>query len=144
MHLIDLSVLVAVCDTAHEFHDKAIAWFSAVRSAGWATCPLTENGLVRILGHPGYPGGPGSPDRARLLLKALVRTPGHQFWPDDLSLCDPVVFPSLAHTSAASLTDLYLLALAVHHGGRFATLDRRIRADVLPGGAAALVVVPTA
>ncbi len=144
MHLLDVSVLVALCDTAHEFHDEAGTWFNGARADGWATCPLTENGLVRILGHPSYPGGPGAPARARPLLHALTRIAGHVFWADDLSLCDTNVFPSLAGTSASSLTDLYLLALAVQHGARFTTFDRRIDPGVLPGGAGALVRIPAA
>ena len=143
MHLLDVSVLVAVCDPAHEFHDRAVSWFHAVMPDGWATCPLTENGLVRILGHSDYPGGPGSPARARPLLQALVRTTGHEFWPDDLSIADPVVFPSLGRATAASLTDLYLLSLALHHGARLATFDRRIDPCVLPGGTAAMAILPT-
>lgn len=144
MHLLDVSVLIALCDAAHEFHDEASAWFNAVRLDGWATCPLTENGLVRILGHPAYPGSPGPPARVRPLLQALTRTPGHVFWADEVSICDATVFPSLARTTAASLTDLYLLALALHQNARFATLDRRIDPAVIPGGASALVLVPVA
>ena len=144
MHLVDVSVLVALCDPAHEFHDKASTWFNAARASGWATCPLTENGLVRIFGHPAYPGGPGSPAKARPLLQAFVRTPAHVFWGDELSICDSAAFPSLAQTSAASLTDLYLLALALHHGARFATFDRRIDPSVLTGGSAALVQISIA
>jgi toxin-antitoxin system PIN domain toxin len=142
MHLLDISVLVALCDPAHEFHDPASRWFLSVRSAGWATCPLTENGLVRILGHSSYPGGPGSPAKVRPLLQALLRTTGHEFWPDDLSLTDAAAFPSLARTSAAHLTDLYLLALAANRGARFATFDRRIDAAAIPGGSDALILVP--
>jgi toxin-antitoxin system PIN domain toxin len=144
MHLLDVSVLVALCDAAHEFHDEASAWFQQVRPEGWATCPLTENGLVRIFGHPSYPGGPGSPARARPLLQALLRTSGHVFWADEISICDATAFPSLARTNAASLTDLYLLALALHHGAHFATFDRRIDPAVLPGGPAALVQIRVA
>jgi toxin-antitoxin system PIN domain toxin len=142
MHLLDVSVLVALCDAAHEFHDPASTWFRRIQPAGWATCPLTENGLVRILGHPSYPGGPGSPAQARPLLQALLRAPGHAFFPDDLSICDGTVFPSLARSNSASLSDLYLLGLALGHGASFATFDRRIDPAVLPGGAAALVQVP--
>ncbi|MSU66856.1 MAG: PIN domain-containing protein [Opitutus sp.] len=141
MHLLDVSVLVALCDPAHEFHDQASRWFNRIRPDGWATCPLTENGLVRILGHPAYPGGPGSPAQARPLLQALVRTPGHLFWPDEISIADPTVFRTLARTTAAHLTDLYLLALALHHGANFATFDRRIDPAVLPGGVTALVQI---
>ncbi|MDP3071524.1 MAG: PIN domain-containing protein [Opitutaceae bacterium] len=142
MHLLDVSVLVALCDAAHEFHDAANGWFQRIQPAGWATCPLTENGLVRILGHPSYPGGTGSPAQARPLLQALLRTPGHAFWPDDVSICDSAAFPSLARSNSASLSDLYLLGLALSHGARFATFDRRIDPAVLPGGTAALVQVP--
>jgi len=141
MHLLDVSVLVALCDPAHEFHDAASLWFRRVQAQGWASCPLTENGLVRILGHASYPGGPGSPAKARPLLQALRRVPGHVFWADELSLADELSFPDLARTSAAHLTDLYLLALALQHGARFATLDRRIDPGVLPGGAGALVTL---
>lgn len=144
MHLLDVSVLVALCDPAHEFHDEASAWFQRIQPEGWATCPLTENGLVRILGHAAYPGGPGSPAKVRPLLQAFIRVSGHVFWADEISLCDGATFPTLARTSAAHLTDLYLLALAVHHGARFATFDRRIDPSVLPGGVAALVLVPVA
>lgn len=142
MHLLDVSVLVALCDAAHEFHDEASVWFHTIRAGGWATCPLTENGLVRILGHPSYPGGPGSPARARPLLQALTRTAGHASFADEISIRDAAVFPSLASTTAANLTDLYLLALALHHGARFATFDRRIDPAVLPGGPGALVQIP--
>lgn len=142
MHLIDVNVLVALCDPAHKFHGKASGWFSARRGEGWATCPITENGLVRILGHPTYPGGPGSPAKVRPLLQALTRTPGHVFWADAVSIADGVVFPSLDDSSPAGLTDWYLLGLALHHGGRFATFDRRIDPAVISGGAEALVLVP--
>ena len=73
-----------------------------------------------------------------------MRTPGHAFWSDEISICDAVAFPSLARTTAASLTDLYLFALPVHHGAHFATFDRRIDPAVLAGGPAALVEVSVA
>ena len=142
MHLLDVNVIVALCDTAHEFHKDASAWFVGVRSDGWATCPITENGLVRIFGHPAYPDGPGSPAKARTLLQALTRTLGHVFWADDVSIADPVVFPSLDNASSSSMTDLYLLGLAIHRGAKFATFDRHIDTSVLPGGPAALAFVP--
>jgi hypothetical protein len=142
MHLLDVNIVVALCDTAHEFHADASAWFGEVRAGGWATCPITENGLVRIFGHSAYPDGPGSPAKARTLLQALTRTPGHVFWADDVSIADAVVFPSLDNVNSSSLTDLYLLGLAIHRGAKFATFDRHIDTAVLPGGVAALAFVP--
>lgn len=143
MHLLDVSLLVALCDPAHEFHEKASQWFDTIRADGWVTCPITENGLVRILGHPSYPGGPDSPARTRPLLQALTRAAGHHFWSDDISIADARAFPSLAGTTSSNLTDIYLLALAIHHEARFATFDRRINPAVIDGGAEALIQVPT-
>jgi len=142
MHLLDVNVIVALCEPAHEFHKDANAWFGGVRSGGWATCPITENGFVRVFGHSAYPDGPGSPAKARTLLQALIRTPGHAFWADDVSVADPVVFPTLGEVGSSGLTDLYLLGLAIHRGARFATFDRRIDTSVLPVAPAALAFVP--
>lgn len=142
MHLLDVNILVALCDPAHEFHGGAHRWFNRARGDGWATCPITENGLVRILGHPNYPGGPGSPARARPLLQALTRVTGHAFWADEVSLADASTFPSLENLSAPALTDLYLLGLAFHYGGTFATFDRRFDVHALPHARHAVVIVP--
>lgn len=142
MHLLDINVLVALCDRAHQFHGRASTWFAKIRAEGWATCPITENGLVRILGHPAYPGGPGSPAQVRPLLRALTRTPGHSFWPDAISIADPFLFPSLDDATSASLADLYLLGLALHRDARFATFDQRIDPRVVPGGMDALALIP--
>ena len=132
VHLLDTNVLIALVDHSHVHNPQATAFFRQCMLDGWATCPLTENGFIRILGHPGYTGGPGSPDEARKLLAAYRAAPGHLFWPDDLSLHDSHLFPSLPVSK--HLTDVYLLALAVKHGGRFATFDRRIDPTLTPGG----------
>ena len=46
--------------------------------------PLTENGLLRIVGHPRYPNSPGT----AAILAGLRKLPGHVFWPDNISLMD--------------------------------------------------------
>lgn len=94
-----------------------------------------ENGFLRIFGDPRYPGGPGNPQAAWLILDGLLASPGHQFWPDDLSLANRLVFPSLPYSK--HLTDLYLLGLALKHGARFATFDHSMNPSLLPGGPAA-------
>ena len=139
-HLLDVNVLVALSDAGHSHAGLALRYFEevAVRD-GWATCPLTENAFVRILGSTSYPDGPGSTNEARRILESLKAAPGHQFWPDDLSLCEASRFPDLP--ASGDLTDCYLLALAVAHGGRLATLDRRIDPLRVPGGAEALYIV---
>ena len=135
MRLLDINLLIARTDPSHTHHGKAVTWFAEHAAIGWITCPLTENGFVRILGHPGYPAGPGSPERAAKLLRRLVTTvPGHRFLPDNLSLLDRAAFPALANVGSKQITDLYLLALAVNHDIRFLTFDERIDPALIPGG----------
>jgi len=141
MFLLDANILIALGDADHVHHDRAMRFFAQQAIAeGWATCPLTENAFLRILGHPNYVGGPGSPALARRSLVSIVSAPGHQFWPDSISLTDVRSFPALSNSKL--LTDLYLLALAVHGGASLATLDRRIDPALLPGGPEAYYVVP--
>lgn len=142
MNLLDVNMLIALCDADHVHRPAAKRWFRANAAAGWATCPLTENGLLRVMGHATYPRGPGSPDAVRPLLQRLRSLPGHQFWEDSISLADDRAIPSLRRVTARHLTDLYLLALAVRHTGSFVTLDSRIDPNQVPGGRKALVVIP--
>jgi toxin-antitoxin system PIN domain toxin len=133
--LLDINVLIALVDTGHIHHAAARRFFPTAKIHGWATCPLTENGALRILGRPRADHGPDSPTSARTLLRSLLASPGHQFWPDDISLMDVRLFPTLP--ASKHLTDLYLLALAVKRGGCFATFDESIDASLIPGGPAA-------
>ncbi len=141
MNLLDVNLLVALCDADHVHHGAAAQWFRTHRAEGWATCPLTENGLLRVMGHPGYPGGPGSPEEVRPLLQRLRSVPGHLFWEDSISVADGRAVPSLQGITSKQLTDIYLLALAVHRGGGFATLDSRIDPSRVPGGPGTLVLI---
>jgi toxin-antitoxin system PIN domain toxin len=140
MVLLDVNALIALGDQNHTDHRRVSEWFLANSRDGWATCPLTENGFVRILGHANYPNGPGSPTVARDLLAEICRLPGHQFWPDEATLRETAIFPKL--TTSRQVTDLYLLALAVQKAGRLATLDERMDASLVPGGKAAYCLIP--
>lgn len=140
MYLLDVNVLIALSDPNHVHHTRARAWFRSPGCDAWATCPITENGMIRILGQPGYPDFAGGPADARAVLATLTAAPGHQFWPDDVSLCDQRRFPSLP--LSRHLTDLYLLALAVKHQGRLATFDVRIDSNLIPGVATAYYLIP--
>jgi uncharacterized protein len=139
MHLLDINILLALGDPHHVHHARTRVWFLAIANEGWVTCPITENGFVRILGQSSYPGFEGNIDDARQMLEALVSFPRHQFWPDDLSILDMGVLPKLR--SPKHLTDLYLLALAIKKKGKFATLDERIDPEVVPGGKHSLVLI---
>lgn len=139
--LLDVNVLVALIDPAHVAHEAAHSWFSGSSADGWATCPLTENGVIRIVGHPKYPDAPGSPAIVAGIVAQLCALPGHVFWPDDISLADSEHVDAGQILTSGQVTDSYLLALAVAHGGRLATFDRRLSVRAVKGGKAALHVV---
>ncbi len=134
VYLLDVNVLIALVDPAHVQHEPAHAWFADVGHKAFATCPLTENGLVRIVGHPKYPNSPGPPSAVLPSLVAIRGMAGHRFWPDAISIADPAFFAASLLTSHSRVTDSYLLALAHANGGRLATLDHRLATDVVPGG----------
>ena len=137
--LLDVNVLIALLDQNSPHHQPATTFFKAAMNEGWATCPMTENALLRIIGHPDYPRGPGSVEATRRHFAKYVAAPGHQFWADSISLLDSRAFPTLP--ASKQLTDLYLLGLAAKNGGRFATFDRAIDASSIPGGASALLLL---
>ena len=140
MHLLDINVLIALIDPAHAHHRPALKWFMANRVKGWATCPITENGLVRIVSNPNYPGGTATTENARGVLDALCRQPGHVFWFDDVTIRNRRLFKPIA--GSKQLTDSYLLALAVKNGGRLVTFDRKLNVGSVAGGAEAMLHVP--
>lgn len=139
--LLDVNVLIALIDPGHVAHDAAHGWFAATGRGAWATCPITENGVLRILGNPKYPNSPGSPAQVAGILHRLRQVPGHEFWAGDLSLvAAPQVDPARLLT-AGQVTDTYLLALARARGGQLATFDRRLSPDAVAGGKAALHLI---
>ena len=121
--LLDVSVLIALFHSTHVHHDVAHDWFADHGESGWASCPLTENGLLRILSHPARvdPYVP-LPDLLQLLTSFCEHS-RHQFWADDLSLRDAHRFNVSAIRGHQQLTDVYLLGLAVVHEARFVTFD---------------------
>ncbi|EJN02417.1 TA system VapC family ribonuclease toxin [Phyllobacterium sp. YR531] len=132
--LLDVNVLIALFDPVHVHHDAAHEWFDRVGKMSWATCPLTENGVLRIIGNPRYPNTPGTPATVMTLLSGLVSLPGHIFWPDDISLVNSDQIDATRLLSSSQITDTYLLALAKTHGGQLATFDRRLVTDGVQGG----------
>jgi toxin-antitoxin system PIN domain toxin len=137
--LLDINVLLALADSAHVHHVVAHEWFGRTGQKSWATCPITENGFVRIASHPEYPNRPGGSNEVIKMLKTMSALEGHHFWPDTVSL--RAFFPSTQIIPHLQITDLYLLGLAIHHGGKLATLDRRIPADLIRGGKSALILI---
>ncbi len=139
--LLDVNVLIALIDPAHMQHDQAHDWFSRVGKRSFATCPITENGLLRIVGHPKYPNSPGPPSSVAPSLAAMRTLPGHHFWPDKVSIADGMHIDVSLLSNHSRVTDTYLLALAQAHGGRLATMDQRLAIDAVPGGNASLEII---
>ena len=140
VYLLDANVLIALGDVNHPHHAIGMRFMkNLATSDAWATCPLTENAFLRVLGRRQIEGTTTTPNSIRANLLLLLKQPRHQFWPDDLSLSDTTFFPRLP--SALELTDLYLLGLAAKHGGVLATFDRRINPTLVSGGAQALHVL---
>lgn len=143
MALLDVNVLVALFDPDHVHHEPAHRWLVEHRPSGWATCPLTENGLIRVLAHPGYSQAAERPALILKRLQAFCSSGGHAFWPDDVTFRDSSLFQAGAPPTHRQVTDLYLLGLAVKRHGRLATFDRAIPlAKVHGAGAQNLVLIP--
>lgn len=123
--LLDVNVLLALFDPGHLFHQRARAWWHTNREHGWASCPLTENGYLRIVSQKSYPRAVRLPDALRLLCN-WAQPPLHEFWPDDVSLIDATRFDYGRLLGPKQITDVYLLALAVKNAGRLITCDRGI------------------
>jgi toxin-antitoxin system PIN domain toxin len=140
-YLLDVNVLIALIDPAHVQHDRAHDWFAARGQQAWATCPLTENGVLRIVGHARYPNSPGTPAAVAELLAVLRALDGHEFWPDEISLFDYKRIRGERLLDSGQVTDTYLLALARVHGGQFATFDRHLVTDAVIDGSQALHVI---
>jgi uncharacterized protein len=130
--LFDVNVLLAILDEQHIHHLVAHQWWSANRSAGWATCPLTENGFARIMSQLGYKNRVTTTFAIDLLAEQMTAD-DHAFWPDDISLCDYTRFDPNCILGPNQITDVYLLALAVKNGGRLATLDRNVPLGAVRG-----------
>lgn len=139
--LLDVNVLIALIDPGHVRHDAAHEWFASTGKKAWATCPLTENGVLRIVGHPKYPNSPGTPANVAVLMTVLRALPGHEFWPDDLSLFDRQWLHIDRLLDSAQVTDSYLLALASAHNGKLATFDRRLVTGAVVHGSKAVHLI---
>ena len=139
--LLDVNVLIALVDPRHVHHEPSHRWFGAHGGHGWATCPLTQNALLRILGNPRYPNSPAGPALVMPLLQGLLGHPAHVFWPDVLSWDAAGVFVGDGLLHHGQITDTYLLALAVHYQGTLVSFDRRLSPRAVRGGEEALQLI---
>lgn len=124
MALLDVNVLVALMWDSHVHHVAARDWFAERSAAGWATCPLTETGFVRVSSNPKVLPSPISVSDAIMVLAELRRLEGHRFLVDDVSPTDQGL-PELS--GYRQVTDAHLLALARRHGMPLVSFDVGLR-----------------
>ncbi len=133
-YLLDVNLLIALAWPNHTHHRIAQTWFRQRGRNGWASCPITQTGFVRISSNGKFLDGAVSPHGAIELLKSVMHSTQHVFWPDDWSLADDL---SQAESPGyvwqqvvghGQVTDAYLLALARTHQGKLATLDQAVPA----------------
>lgn len=137
--LLDVNVLVALLDAQHVGHVSAHQWFARSLAEGWASCPITENGCVRVLTNPRYP-APVAAAEVLTKLATAKSSSSHTFWPDDVSLTDTSVFDHRLLRGHQQVTDAYLLGLAVKHEGCLVTFDSGISSAIVSGASAGNLV----
>ncbi len=141
--LLDINVLVALFDADHVHHDLAHDWFADHHEQGWATCPLTEAGFIRVVSNPKYQSDAVRPAVAADQLRMFCGSRHHRFWPVSLSIKDDSRL-ALAHARGhAQMTDVYLLALAKEMNGTLATFDRAIPLAAVKGASGQHLTVIT-
>jgi uncharacterized protein len=138
--LLDVNVLIALIDPNHVHQQAAHRWHQAHVADGWASCAITQLGYVRIISQPKY-SNPVPLAQAFETLRLMTARPDHHFWPDTGQLTDAALFAHPRILSWKQLTDIYLLALAVKHGGRLVTFDRSIPLSAVHGATAGNLVV---
>ena len=126
VYLPDVNVLIAVVWPSHIHHRIAREWFSMEARSGWATCPFTQAGFIRISSNPAIITDAVSPREAIAVLTRLTDVGQHEFWRDELSCAERNELPVDLLIGHRQVTDAYLLGLAILNEGRLATMDRGI------------------
>jgi toxin-antitoxin system PIN domain toxin len=126
--LLDVNALIALMWPAHGSHSAVQRWFARNSRHGWATCPLTQASFVRILSNPAFSRDAVTPQEAISVLRANVSHRHHRFWVDEIGFIEVVEPVRRKIVGHQQVTDAYLLGLAIHKGGRLATMDRGVLA----------------
>jgi toxin-antitoxin system PIN domain toxin len=140
--LLDINVLLAMLWPRHIFFHHASRWFAAHRGAGWATCPMSEAGMVRLYAQPAVMGVEISPQDALEVLEQTCAERDHVFWPQNSSIGE--LHPQIRQRLVGhkQLSDALLLDLAIRNGGRLVTFDKRVR-SLLPAHSAHQAAIET-
>lgn len=134
-HLLDVNTVLALLDPQHVFHEAAHAWVTNTPDLRWLTCPLVQNGVLRVASQAAYPNRLGTVAEVMGVLQAFCADPRHEFCPDDVSLLDADALLAPEKLTPSRVNDLYLLLLARHHDAKLATFDSRIPVEAVRDGA---------
>lgn len=137
-YLLDANLLIALAWPEHAAHERASQWFARHARGGWATCPMTQAALVRVLSNPAFSERALTPSGALQVLSRNVAVPEHKFWSDSISVPEAMERMPTALTGHQQVADAYLVALAVHNKGKLATFDRGIQ-QWAPAGSVELI-----
>ena len=138
-YLLDASVLIALAWPEHTAHERCSRWFGQNAEAGWATCPITQAALVRVLSNPAFSEHALTPSEALRVLSRNLELAGHHFWSDSIDVRQAMESMRTPVAGHQQITDAYLVALAIHNRGKLATLDRKI-GQLAPAGSVEVVV----
>lgn len=138
--LLDVNVLVGLLSEDSEFYSASQRWFFQNARKGWATCPFTEAGFVRIISNPASSRHVIRPSQAIEILEDSLKFPVHEFWKDDLSLAEATADFREYLTGHQQTNDAYMLGLAAKHKGRMVTFDRGVTALASMAGLSHLVI----
>lgn len=133
IQLPDVNVLVAMHDPDHLHHERAFDWFINEGSQGWATCPLTENGFLRVFTNTKYPNTLKGLAKTFPILDEMMARYGatHHFWEDRISLRDETLFRRTEIVGHKQITNVYLLGLCQSYNAVLVTLDTRVSVSAL-------------
>jgi toxin-antitoxin system PIN domain toxin len=131
-HLLDVNLLIALAWPNHVHHEIAHRWFKEHRSEGWATCPVTQSGFVRVSSNPRVMSAARSPAEAVALLRRIVALPNHEFWTDEVAMAslDPAFVARFSTHS--QVTDAHLVTVALQRRGGWQRSTEASRAWSLP------------
>ena len=135
-HLLDVNLLIALLWPVHEAHERAQRWFADNTHRGWATCPITQSGFVRIVSNPALSRRSPTPKDALTILAGSLEHPAHRFWTEDIGVPEALAISGQRLVGHQQVTDAYLLGLALHKKGKLATLDSSLP-ELLPLGSPA-------
>src|SRR5437016_10805095 len=126
IRLLDVNVLLALAWPEHLHHEPAHSWFAQYRGEGWATCPATQSGFVRLSSTRSVVPDPITPVEAIAAMERSAAQPEHRFWPQDGQVAEMSPEIMVRIMGPKQMSDAVLLDLAIKRGGRLATFDKGI------------------